>query len=113
MLNVFLASIVLAIATSVMLLIWEQKQGPTEAQDRSEEALRIERRCRAKQINERLKLLGTFINAIGVAALVASVVTPLATRTPLTIFGILLGLVSASFAHLLAQIVLLFWKSED
>lgn len=113
MLNLFLALIFLAIATSVMLLIWEHRDGLRETEERSEEVLRSERRRGAKQFNERLKLLGTFINGIGVAALVTSVITPLALRTPLTVVGILLGLVSASSAHLLAQMVLLFWKNED
>jgi hypothetical protein len=71
------------------------------------------RRRDAKQWNERLKLMATFLNGIGIALFIGLVVTlPRQTAGP-TGRDFIVGLVSAVGLHILAQWILSGWKSEE
>jgi hypothetical protein len=71
------------------------------------------RRRDAKQWNERLKLMATFLNGIGIALFIGLVVTlPGRTAGP-TGSDFIVGLVSAVGLHILAQWILSGWKSEE
>ena len=73
------------------------------------------RRRAAKLFNERLKLMATFFNGIGVASLVAAIVTPYLNGESrlLTWSTAVIGLFFAVVLHLLGQFVLTYWKSEE
>ncbi|GLK79412.1 hypothetical protein [Methylopila turkensis] len=70
-----------------------------------------ERRIRAKRINERLKLLASSVNTVGLTVLGAAVLVPFigGTFTPAALVWILL----AVGLHSVAQILLSWLRSED
>lgn len=77
-----------------------------------------EAKRRAKLENERTKLTATFLNAIGIAILFATAVSPIFkafSRQPEPIlWGQVVAGVAASFCfHLFGLWALRFWRSED
>ncbi|WP_020186657.1 hypothetical protein [Methylopila sp. 73B] len=70
-----------------------------------------ERRIRAKRINERLKLLASSVNTVGLTVLGAAVLVPFigGTFTPAAVVWILL----AVGLHSVAQVLLSWLRSED
>ncbi|MFD1703776.1 hypothetical protein ACFSCV_12265 [Methylopila henanensis] len=71
----------------------------------------VERRIRAKRLNERLKLLASSLNTVGLAVFGAAVLVPLVgERLPLSAAVWFLATLSL---HLLAHVVLGRLTSED
>ena len=73
----------------------------------------VERRLAAKRFNERLKLFATFLNNSGIAAFVGGFVLPLAAEADLRRGRAITILLSAFVAHMLAQLSLTLFRSED
>lgn len=71
----------------------------------------IERRIRAKRLNERLKLSASSINTVGLTALAAAVIVPL-TGGSLSLSALVWFLIAAGL-HLVSHVVLGYLKSED
>ena len=73
----------------------------------------IARRRAAKRFNERLKLFATFLNNSGIAIFVGAFVLPLATGGGLTRDQALAISAGAVVAHIVAQLSLTLFRSED
>lgn len=71
----------------------------------------IERRVRAKRVNERLKLTASTVNALALTIVGAAVLVPLVNGTVSWLAGVWIS--AAAVLHLVAQIVLGTLRSED
>jgi hypothetical protein len=81
--------------------------------DVSAEDLHDRRRRRAARLwNERLKTMATFLNGLGIAVFVAVAIT-LPGPDAISSVNAVLGLSGAVGLHMLAQLALSRWKSEE
>lgn len=89
-------------------------EAPAERPSRDPANNAVRRRA-AKLLNERLNLMATFFNGIGIATLVAMIIVPLvnAQSAGLTLGNVLSGLFFALLLHVAGQAVLTFLRSEE
>ena len=73
----------------------------------------IRRRRDAKRWNEGLKLLATFLNAIGASSFIALAIVPMVMAGNRNEASAFYGLGIAAFCHVLGQAALRLWKTEE
>lgn len=81
--------------------------------ERAEDDTAVRRKRDAKRFNERLKLSATFLNGIGASSFLAGAITPMLTAHSADRVSALYGLGIGIVCHLLGQLALSFWKTEE